>query len=311
MLTVIGEALVDIVRKPGQEAHAYPGGSPMNVAVGAARLGHETSFIGHFGNDEYGKSIQAHLDASLVAQPIAPSAEQTSTAQAYIGADGAAEYEFDIEWSLDDIAEQMQQVIDSSTALHTGSIATMLEPGAHVLIDALRRAREKALISYDPNCRPTIISDRNIAAEWVEKFIAVSALVKASDEDVEWLYPQRSLADTAHAWLREGAELVVITRGADGPIAFSERFPEGIERGAFKVEVADTVGAGDSLMAALIAALLDRDICGADARTKLAALGREDIELLLRFSATAAGITVSRPGANPPNRDELNAALAL
>lgn len=309
MLTVIGEALVDVVHSNDAPMHAYPGGSPLNVAVGAARLGHKTRFIGHYGTDEHGDSIAAHLSASKVQVPFEPRAARTSTAQAYIGEDGAARYEFDIDWSLDSYADDILALAPSCEALHTGSIGAMLEPGAHVVAQALTAARESALISYDPNCRPTIISDRALARGWAEKFAALASVVKASDEDLTWLYPDRSLAETAHAWLDLGVELMVITRGEVGPIAYTRAYPNGIEEPAYRVEVADTVGAGDSLMAALIAALLDRGISGAQARSKLAALTREDIQNLLRFSATAAGITVSRSGANPPTREELNAVL--
>ena len=290
MLTVIGEALVDVVHQHDGETRAYPGGSPMNVAVGARRLGHLTNFVGHYGPDAYGKSIDAHLEASQVTLPFEHSAERTSVAQATIGADGAAEYEFDITWSLD-------------------SIAAMLEPGAHVVAAAFEAARDSALLSYDPNCRPTLIHNVDEGRAWAEKFVSLSTVVKASDEDLQWLYPDRSLDDSARAWLDLGAELMVITRGEDGPIAFTKKYPEGISQLAHRVEVADTVGAGDSLMAALIAGLLDRGIAGAEARTKVAALTAEDIADLLRFSATAAGITVSRAGANPPTREELDAVL--
>ena len=309
MLTVIGEALVDVVHSNDAPMHAYPGGSPLNVAVGAARLGHKTRFIGHYGTDEHGASIAAHLSTSKVQVPFEPRAARTSTAQAYIGEDGAARYEIDIDWSLDSYVDDILALAPSCEALHTGSIGAMLEPGAHVVAQALTAARESALISYDPNCRPTIISDRALAQSWAEKFAALASVVKASDEDLTWLYPDRSLAETAHAWLDLGVELMVITRGEGGPIAYTRAYPSGIEEPAYRVEVADTVGAGDSLMAALIAALLDRGISGTQARTKLAALTREDIQNLLRFSATAAGITVSRSGANPPTREELNAVL--
>ncbi len=309
MLTVIGEALVDVVHQHDGETHAYPGGSPMNVAVGARRLGHPTNFVGHYGDDTYGKSINEHLEASSVVLPFESTAERTSVAQATIGADGAAEYEFDIEWSLETIAEQLAELARTSDAVHTGSIAAMLEPGARVVAAAFEAARDTALLSYDPNCRPTLIHNVDEARAWAEKFVSLSSVVKASDEDLQWLYPERFLADTARAWIDLGAELMVITRGEDGPIAYSKTYPEGISQPAHRVQVADTVGAGDSLMAALIAGLLDRGICGADARKKIAALTAEDITELLRFSATAAGITVSRAGANPPTRDELVAVL--
>ena len=309
MLTVIGEALVDVVHQHDGETRAYPGGSPMNVAVGARRLGHPTNFVGHYGPDSYGKSIDAHLEESQVNLPFEHSAERTSVAQATIGADGAAEYEFDITWSLDSVAEKLTELARTSDAVHTGSIAAMLEPGAHVVAAAFEAARDSALLSYDPNCRPSIVSDRAAAQEWAERFVGLASVVKASDEDLTWLYPDRSLAETARAWVALGAELVVLTRGERGPIAYTRAYPEGIEEPAYRVQVADTVGAGDSLMAALICGLLDRGIAGSGARAKVAALEREEISELLRFSATAAGITVSRSGANPPNRHELLAVL--
>ena len=164
MLTVIGEALVDVVHQHDGETRAYPGGSPMNVAVGARRLGHPTNFVGHYGPDAYGKSIDAHLEASQVTLPFEHSAERTSVAQATIGADGAAEYEFDITWSLDSIAEKLTELARTSDAVHTGSIAAMLEPGAHVVAAAFEAARDSALLSYDPNCRPTLIHTSTRAA---------------------------------------------------------------------------------------------------------------------------------------------------
>ncbi|MDO4883387.1 MAG: carbohydrate kinase [Rothia sp. (in: high G+C Gram-positive bacteria)] len=309
MLTVIGEALVDVVHKRGEQTRAYPGGSPMNVAVGVSRLGHTTQFVGHYGTDDYGRAISEHLSASGVTVPFAPAAARTSTAQAHIGQGGTAQYEFNIDWSLDAHAHELVELARASEALHTGSIGAMLEPGAHMVADALSTARESALISYDPNCRPSIVGDRSTAQGWAERFVALASVVKASDEDLTWLYPDRSLADTARAWLALGAELVVLTRGEKGPVAYTRTYPEGIEEPAYRVQVADTVGAGDSLMAALICGLLDRGIAGAKARAKVAALERGEISKLLRFSATAAGITVSRSGANPPNRNELLAVL--
>lgn len=309
MLTVIGEALVDIVHTPGDKPRAYPGGSPMNVAVGASRLGCPTRFVGHWGDDEHGHAITEHLSNSAVQVPYTPQATRTSTAQAYIQPDGAARYEFNIDWSLAHIAAELAQLVRESEAVHTGSIASMLDPGAATVATALRQASDSALITYDPNCRPSIVGDRDAAIARAEEFVSLAIVVKASDEDLSWLYPQRSLAATARAFLELGPELVVVTRGADGPVAYSRAYPEGIAVPAHRVQVADTVGAGDSLMAALITALIDRDISGAEARTRVAKLKAEDIADILHFSAAAAGITVSRSGANPPTRTELVAEL--
>ena len=137
-------------------------------------------------------------------------------------------------------ADQLAELARTSDAVHTGSIAAMLEPGAQVVADAFEAARDSALLSYDPNCRPTLIHDVEQARQWAEKFVSLSSVVKASDEDLQWLYPERSLDDTARAWLDLGAELMVITRGEDGPIAFTKKYPEGISQPAHRVEVADT-----------------------------------------------------------------------
>lgn len=310
MLTVIGEALVDVVNRAGEPSHAHPGGSPMNVAVGAARLGHSVDFIGRFGSDAHGSMIAEHLAGSQVNVPVDPDSGKTSVAQANISDSGAAEYEFDLEWSLDSAAEALALAVRHSTAVHTGSIAAMLEPGAHTVLETVRAAAGTALISYDPNCRPTIISDVAVAQGWAEAIVPHTDLIKASDEDLQWLYPERSVEDSARDWLNAGAALVLVTRGGEGIFAVNAATaPEGVEVSAATVEVADTVGAGDSLMAALIAYLLDAGIEGAAAHEKLSAMNAEELKKMMNFAATAAGITVSRAGANPPTREELNAAL--
>lgn len=311
MLTVIGEALVDVVQRPGAETAAHPGGSPMNVAVGLARLGHDAQFIGRYGKDDHGTLIDEHLRASGVHLPVGADEKKTSVAQATIGEDGAADYEFDIDWSLDGAAEKLADVAAGATAVHVGSIGAMLEPGASTVLETVRRASANALISYDPNCRPTIVPDASVARKWAESIVGYSDVVKASDEDLLWLYPQRSLEESAKAWLELGASLVVVTRGELGPWAITQKTsPAGVAMPVYRVEVADTVGAGDSLMAALLAALLDRGIEGRGARATLQLMSKDDLKEILTFAATAAGITVSRPGANPPTREELEATLA-
>ncbi|MFW0182044.1 carbohydrate kinase family protein [Rothia sp. CCM 9417] len=310
MLTVIGEALVDLVQRPGVESHAHPGGSPMNVAVGVSRLGHETQFIGRYGSDAYGDLIEEHLRASGVILPVGADAKKTSVAQAKTGETGATDYEFDIDWSLDAAEATLEEVAKKATAVHVGSIGAMLEPGASAVLETVRQAAPHALISYDPNCRPTIVSDVSVARERAENLVRYAHVVKASDEDLLWLYPHRALEESARAWLDLGASLVVITRGEMGPWALTRKTsPEGLALPAYRVEVADTVGAGDSLMAALLAALLDRDIEGKDARAAIELLSKDDLKEILAFSVVAAGITVSRQGANPPTREELDAVL--
>jgi fructokinase len=307
MLTVIGEGLVDVVqRSSGIEAHV--GGSPLNVAVGLARLGHPVQFIGRYGRDTYGESVAAHLKASSVMLPQAPDGLPTSVATALVDDDGAATYTFDLAWELPGLAERLPFMLQGTTLLHTGSIATMLAPGAADVLDAVEHSHPSATISFDPNCRPSIITDADYARRQAEKFVTLSDIVKASDEDLAWLYPGVDVLDSARRWLSLGGAggpaMVVVTRGATGPWGITAAGEA--EFAAPRVEVADTVGAGDSFMAALLSGVVDRGLAGAQNRADLRALPVEDLAALLAHAARAAAVTVSRAGANPPTRAELN-----
>jgi fructokinase len=307
MLTVIGEGLVDVVqRSSGIEAHV--GGSPLNVAVGLARLGHPVQFIGRYGRDAYGESVAAHLKASSVMLPQAPDGLPTSVATALVDDDGAATYTFDLAWELPGLAERLPFMLQGTTLLHTGSIATMLAPGAADVLAAVEHSHPSATISFDPNCRPSIITDADYARRQAEKFVTLSDVVKASDEDLAWLYPGVDVLDSARRWLSlggaEGPAMVVVTRGAAGPWGITAAGET--EFAAPRVEVADTVGAGDSFMAALLSGVVDRGLAGAQNRADLRALPAEGLAALLAHASRAAAVTVSRAGANPPTRAELN-----
>lgn len=310
MLTVIGEALVDVVqRSSGIDAHV--GGSPLNVAVGLARLGHAVQFIGRYGKDAYGDSIAAHLRSSSVMVPLPPDEIPTSVAAALLDDDGAASYTFDLSWELPGLVARLPFMLQGTSLLHTGSIATMLEPGAADVLAAVEHAHPNATVSFDPNCRPSIIKDRDFARAQVERFVALADVVKASDEDLEWLYPGADVLESARRWLGLGGSggpaVVVVTRGADGPWGVTAA--GAVQVDAPTVEVADTVGAGDSFMAALLSGIVDRGLAGAQNRDELHAMPVAVLEGLLNHAARAAAITVSRPGANPPTRAELNALV--
>lgn len=303
MLTVIGEALIDEVVRPGADTQAHVGGSPLNVAVGLARLGHATRFFGSYGADEYGRRISEYLKANSVLTMSEAEARATSVARAELAADGSAEYTFDLDWDVPGLSDA--DVADSSL-VHSGSIASMLSPGAEHVYSALLSARGHATISYDPNYRPSIITDRAEAVHYAERFVGISDVVKASDEDLVALYPDRSPEDSARAWLELGPAIVVITRGGEGPWGLC-RAGE-VDGSAPQTQVVDTVGAGDSFMAALLGALVDRRLDGQAHRNDLASLSTATLEQILKEAAAAAAITVSRAGANPPSRAELQAA---
>lgn len=290
---VIGEALVDIVNTR-EGRISYPGGSPANVAYGLGRLGVTTGLLTAIGEDEHGAAITTHLhSAGVQLLPGSKSLERTATATATLAADGSASYEFDIRWELAPVAPAMIPKV-----LHTGSIATFLAPGATTVRTLLEQCHDSCLITYDPNIRPALLGSHAEAKKIFEDLLPLTDVIKLSDEDAHWLYPTSSLDDVASRLLNLGARLAVITRGSEGALLAAPGTRLSIP--SVKTEVADTIGAGDSYMTALISELLAR---GEKAFAPTA------LEIIGQTAAAAAAITVSRPGANPPTYDELQARL--
>lgn len=297
---VVGEALVDIVvPEAGEVSHAV-GGSPMNVAVGLARLDVPSLLITRIGDDEHGRWVADHVrgsGAQLTESSVVP-ASRTSTATARLDAENAATYEFDLVWDLD------HHTLPDARALHVGSLGASLLPGRHAVTDLVRQANEaELLVSYDPNIRPAFVTD---AAETWREVVELGArcrLVKISDEDLETLRPGRSVESLARELLAGSeTELVIVTHGPHGASAYAEGLSTMVP--APRVDVVDTVGAGDSFMAAALAILSDWDL-PEDGAGSLAALDEDHVRLLLGGSMAAAAITCSRRGANPPTRQEL------
>lgn len=304
ILTVVGESLVDIISDPRRPAgvQAHPGGSPLNVAVGAARLGLQTCLVTHYADDRYGLMIEEHLLSNGV-QVINGGTAPTSTALATLGPDGGAEYTFAITWEINGASLPGLAAVEASTHVHTGSIAAVLAPGDQATLVLVEAAREHATVSYDPNCRPAISPDAAAACRQAELFVAASDIVKASDEDLCWLYPDRSPDETLKAWLELGPALVAMTRGASGPVILSGKGR--VEMAAEPITVADTVGAGDSFMAGLLSGLAQLEALGAGGRERLRSLTLDQLHALAAYANRAAAITCSREGANPPRSAEL------
>lgn len=294
---MVGEALVDVIVRDGAET-PHVGGSPLNVAVGLARLAVDTVFHSQFGGDGPGLSIAAHLAASGVSlTPATVTAGSTSIARALIGGDGAARYEFDIRW--DPAAPDVP--LEEFSVVHTGSIATAVQPGAASVERLIASSKARSVITFDPNIRPALMGDHAEAVSRVERFVALSDVVKASDEDLDWLYPGAELDDVLASWRALGPALVVATRGASG--SSSVAGAEIVRLPSRKIEVVDTVGSGDSFMAGLIAALAARGLC--DSPERLRSLGGDEQIEVVEFATTCAAITTSRAGANPPTLAEL------
>ncbi|SEJ35044.1 carbohydrate kinase family protein [Demequina mangrovi] len=297
---VVGEALVDIVVRPdGTEEH--PGGSPANVALGLARLGREADLLTRLGLDPHGALIATHLqDSGVTIAPGSGGPGSTSVATATLDAAGAASYEFDIDWRINPGIRMRNMPL----AVHTGSIAAVLEPGATDVKRLVQALRAGATITYDPNARPSLMGDPAEARVSIERFVRLSDVVKASDEDLAWLAPEEDVADVARAWAATGPAMVVVTRGGEGATAYLHDGRE-ITIPSIDVDVADTVGAGDSFMAGIIDGLWSAGLLGAKNRDALREITDATVTRVLTRCARIAGITCSRPGANPPTADEL------
>jgi fructokinase len=316
MITVLGEAVVDMVEAAEHGLYrAHPGGSPLNVAVGLARLGHPTALLARISRDAFGRMFREHLTASGVDLSYLVEASQPSTlAVASLDPAGVATYDFwldgtaDWQWTPDELAGPLPVGV---VALHTGSMALEVPPGAAVVADLVRREHERSevTISYDPNIRLSRLGPREAAVRAVEEIVGLADVVKVSADDLAWLLPDEEPAAVARRWAQTGPALVVVTLGGAGAVAAT---PSGVvvDRPTPPVDVVDTVGAGDAFTSGLLGWLADRGALGSAGRTALAALDQDTVAEALDRAALVAALTCARPGADPPTRAELEQAMA-
>ncbi len=295
---VVGEVLIDLI--PDADQHlAIVGGGPANTAKALAKLGIKTYFIDGISTDKYGQMAKAELLSSKLLLDYAQQSNMpTCTAKVTLSKSGSASYEF----AIKDTA-----TFDFSTSwlpdpqrlkpslLHIGTLATVIEPGASVLFKWAQSVANAALIVFDPNIRPAVLGDRDQYVKKVEKWVAISSAVKVSDEDLNWLYPDKVIDEIVKNWLEIGVQLVVVTLGDKGITAYREN--EQISVDAVKVVVADTVGAGDTVGAVLVEAIV---------KNGLDRLNGEVLKTMLNRAVKAAAVTVSRAGANPPSKEEID-----
>jgi len=290
---VVGESLIDLVQRPDGSTQEHVGGSPANVAVGLARLGHDITFATRLGHDERGARIAGYLERegiSLAEGSVSDNGTPTSVATSTLDATGAAAYSFDLAWELPEL-----EPLEGLAHVHTGSIAATLEPGASAVLATIQSSRPGATISYDPNVRPSLMGDPHEVRSKIEALIGLSDVVKASDQDIAWLYDGAPISDLLRLWGQLGPALTVVTRGGDGAVVGLSISGEVISVDAPFARVVDTVGAGDSFMAGLLSGLLDAGLLGGiQARARLRSA-----------SLACAAITVSRAGPNPPHLAEL------
>lgn len=298
MIVVVGEALIDIVVDEAGRTSEEVGGAPLNVATTLARLETPAMLITQLGDDERGTRILEHLHHDGVEVVAAPApGGRTSTATARLDAAGSAHYDFQIGWDLGG------QELPHCDALYVGGLGTLLEPGRNSVLDLVDQAYQRDVaVCYDPNIRPAFIDSAEQLWRDVEAIAERSDIVKLSDLDIELLHPGADPAEVARSLLSgELTELVVLTRGADGASAYIRGGEASVP--APRVDVVDTVGAGDAFVGGMLSALFERQGLSRNG----AGLPRDPASLttLLQAAAQVAAITCSRRGAQPPTRPEL------
>ncbi len=318
MILCCGEALIDFIptvaaasTRGANAAECYTpavGGSPFNTAVAVARLGAPAGFLSRVSRDLFGDQIMEAMNRNSVATTYVARGEQPTTL-AFVrrNEQGEARYAFfangsaDRSLSADDTPADLPA---SVSCLAFGSISLLLEPGATTISQFVLREAGRRVLSFDPNIRANLISDR---PAYMQRFLSLAAhatIVKVSDDDLQWLYPDLPLEEAARSLVQAGTALVVVTCGASGSLAFSSNLHVGVPAPVTKV--ADTVGAGDSFHGGLLAWLHDHDLLSLAAVSQL---DKRQAKAALTFAAQVAAVTCSRPGADPAYRSELPAEL--
>jgi len=292
---VCGEILMDVLPQG-----SFVAGGPANTAIALALLGQDVEFIGVISADEYGNLARRKLSESGVSfAHVLDSAKPTAIAKVSVDdrgiasylftIDGTATFDFNINWLPDPSRSK-------PALLHIGSLATIVEPGANALYEWAMKVAEFAPIVYDPNVRPAYLSDRNRYRDSVEDWVSISSVVKASDDDLAWLFPDTDIVKIAKAWISNGVHIVVVTKGAKGLMAITSE--EVIEVPGVSVGVVDTVGAGDTVGAIISKAIVENGV-----ENVRGSVLREALDC----AAIAAAITCSRAGMQPPTKSELEA----
>ena len=294
---VCGEALIDKITTGGQ-LREIPGGGPANTAHALARLAVASEFIGGLSSDSYGQMMREQFTAAGVGLRFTPTHElPTCTANVTIAADGSASYQFVIDgtatfaYAEANLPEVEREAVE---AIYFGTLATIVEPGASVLFEWMKKAAGKVPIIFDPNIRPTVLGDRERYQSAVARFLQISDVVKASTDDIGWLYPEMNEFEVAKSWLEHGVKLVVITRGENGLVGITAEHI--IEVPGIKVDVVDTVGAGDTVGAIIAEGIVHHG---------LERVLTSELSHILHRAVQASAITCSRQGAQPPYKKEL------
>jgi fructokinase len=307
MLLSCGDALIDFVpvkAADGRDAYVpVVGGSCLNIAVTMARLGAPAGLVGGISTDMFGAMIADHATASKVDLRYVQRPDTETTLAFVRFVDGEPHYAFYDETTAARLWTYAPGSIPfpAIDAIHVGSTTLINDPSSSQTLAMVEAARGVTTVSFDPNCRPSLVRDRDDFRARMERFAARADIIRMSDVDFDYMYGGSDYTPRAEAWLAAGASLVIVTRGGDGVLAWHGKAGQ-VEVRAPKVTVVDTIGAGDTFQGSFLVALKEAGLIETGA---LAAMTAEELRAALAFGTRCAAITCSRAGANPPWRHEL------
>lgn len=311
VITCMGEILIDFmpIEEHGQTTgfRMYPGGSPLNVAVGVARLGQPVAFAGKAAHDFFGRYLRHYAENQQIDTRFLIDSEALTTLAFVAVEDNEPAFSFYGEGAADTLltpAELPAAMFEETSALHVGSISLLRGSTPAAVIHAVEQLRGKALIQFDPNIRPGLVRDPTAYRMLIGRLAGMVDIFKISAADLGWLMPDLSIEAAAERIQGFGPTLVIVTQGGRGGLAL--RGAEKIAIPAFTITLADTVGAGDTFNAGVLAGLAERN---ALSRSALRSLETDELAATLRFASAAAALNCTRPGCNPPTRAEVMALL--
>ena len=324
MIVVIGEALIDLIedKSTAGRYQAVVGGANANVAIALARAGAKQQLLARISSDAFGQKIRQRLIDNKVGLDYAIAAnEPTSVAIASIGSSGGASYSFYVEntadwgWTKDELPTQQTMQDLGATALQFGCLTMAMPPGNAVVEAWARDYFDKDLLtlSHDVNVRPALGFDRDSERVRVERVNSFSHLIKASDDDINWLYglePGANVDQIAWDWIGDSAKIVFVTRGGDGASIYRKNKTK-LDVASRKVKVQDSVGAGDTFCANTLAQLQKLGALGSGAFERLAGLTDKQLVDIAKVSSVAASMACEKTGAEPPTDSELADLLVL
>lgn len=303
-IAILGEALIDFKNTGPLAFQGFVGGSSLNVATAAVRLGQPTAFLAQISTDIFGHALFEHIQREGIDSSYVLQSSASSTLAFVEERGGQAHFSFVGKGAADTLYDPRPRPVlpDTTRFVQFGSISLLTDPTSSSIVDIVSAHRDRLTVVFDPNCRPQLTSDRDGYRQKLKGWLKLAHLVKVSDQDLGWLEPNRPLEDVARGWLERGPHVVIVTRGEKGS-ALYRRGCTPVEIPTPHVSVVDTVGAGDTFTAGLMVGLLE---FGHTDSAQLETHSDATLREVMQFAAASAAINCTRAGCNPPTRGEVS-----